>query len=894
MNPRYSYRYWLDGVRVYPNEENSTSKKYDRGDRVFHRETLNGVLIFQRQDWTKIYYQNLDHKFTLIIERENGLGVYPTYITCTFTKIDCNFNYDDKTIRVNATVIDRYENMIAGIDREFDLIHDLKPEISTVVYKKQPLLQVVFPFFPIMFNLVGDTSWIIPIPEYAVIDIPPFGFEELSEHFLFIPGSGDMTPDVSGIYRFIVADTWERADGLYQIQKISLTRFGIVEGATVHYQMPDFEDFPEELVPHLFDTSHIFTAVVSGDTCKAFSFRGFQRMLTDLDTVSGDATIDLPQPDIGDLAFGYTKYVDPSVYPQLFATIFPDDDHTTTPSGYGKFISTALHFAGEYFDFSKSYPVPNEEFNILPVLQKSWTDYFLNISRFGFSTFTTLLEDAAKTITNKDMYEIGEVLKVLIPKLDPLVTFDTTTEHSEFLYSDLNPITGVANLRHFITPKSNVLVGDYDNPDKREIITFGRLVDELLQFAPKLKWWISSDYKFHIEHADYFYNGKSYTTQVISNDLTTQIEPKTGKPWAYHTKQWGYRKDILPERQVNKWMDAVSDPFDGFPIEFISNFVSKGNIDTQSITSFVSDLDFIQAIPERISRDGFCIVSAELVDDVWTVPFTEVDQGNGVVYFIQNGFWSNLYLHKHFHRYNLPSKFIRLNGVNTVALTTKRAREQVISIAGPIEPDMMELITTLIGTGEVDASEVVFSSRQENYTLLHDMDFVNPCPCAGSYKEASWVMYIGGAVDEDLDLSEVVISSFIIDGFEYLSGPVPIGGAATIVNIGGTNWCSNLADTINSLAIGNISAPYPIAADFANSMSAVNNLLRVKMPTCMDIQITIVRPAETGWSFRIIQDGHDVSTDGGDTWVNADTFAPSYGFIWDEQPRIVNTIERCV
>jgi hypothetical protein len=58
-----------------------------------------------------------------------------------FTRIDCEIDEDNETIKVKPKTYDRYEDILTSLDKEFDLIA-LEPEITPVDVVRQPLIQV--------------------------------------------------------------------------------------------------------------------------------------------------------------------------------------------------------------------------------------------------------------------------------------------------------------------------------------------------------------------------------------------------------------------------------------------------------------------------------------------------------------------------------------------------------------------------------------------------------------------------------------------------------------------------------------------------------------------------------------------------------------------------------
>ena len=176
----------------------------------------------------------------------------------------------------------------------------------------------------------------------------------------------------------------------------------------------------------------------------------------------------------------------------------------------------------------------------------------------------------------------------------------------------------------------------------------------------------------------------------------------------------------MPERYDFGWMDVTSDPFDGYPIEMLSQFVQLGNLEDKRIANFSSDIDYGQAFPGNMSKDGFFIMAASHDGTDWNVQLEQLVITGLDTITIQNGFWSMWYLHHKFHRHNLPCPDIKLNNQTTTATTVKRTKEQEFIIPGPVEPDPMRLVQTAIGVCEVVSMETNMETRASKITVLGD------------------------------------------------------------------------------------------------------------------------------------------------------------------------------
>ena len=107
-------------------------------------------------------------------------------------------------------------------------------------------------------------------------------------------------------------------------------------------------------------------------------------------------------------------------------------------------------------------------------------------------------------------------------KLAPTIKHEDDENYSMFLNDSVNPITG-QKFKVLITPKSNLVKGDYDTPAKKAPVKLKELLD-MLRDIFQCYWFIDYDgvdYKLRIEHVSFFKNGGSYGgSPTVGTDLT--------------------------------------------------------------------------------------------------------------------------------------------------------------------------------------------------------------------------------------------------------------------------------------------------------------------------------------------------------------------------------------
>ncbi len=358
MSVKYKYLFQIDGIDVYPIWNANANLKWEvEGEFVFKRLKLNGTFTLTngagRKDFNLVWAQDLDHQFTFRAQYIVN-GVVADEINGTFYKTDCPlWDEDKKRVDVVVQTIDRYEKLMKAFDKEFDLVGEIQPESFKVNYKKEPLIQIAFPNHTQLYQRVGNSVFVNDIPGYLDSQLIDFGFVAGTEKRVYIPGTADMTPDVSGIYELTDEGSffWEytRLDGVYKI----IPSAGAGETWQIRRVSDNNLEYFTEDVGHpnnIFDLttpfipSPVFTADDPSDPsqCVGFPITAYQRILTDATTVGGDATIVLQQPDIGDLVFTYDNYIDQSGLVAKYVATLPSDEHTTTPTKYGKYDEDAV------------------------------------------------------------------------------------------------------------------------------------------------------------------------------------------------------------------------------------------------------------------------------------------------------------------------------------------------------------------------------------------------------------------------------------------------------------------------------------------------------------------------------------------------------------------------
>lgn len=606
MNPIYKFQLTANGntKQAFPVYGSALAKDFEKeSGQQFFRAKLSGQLTFERDDFDFIDTAAFDTEFgiTIFISYDAG-QTWTSYWRGAFWKTDCTFNADDKTVTLTPTVSDEYTDILAGLEKEYNLL-ELAPEIVSVKMDKRPMIQIYVPGDSVIACFLSGMWW--------EQECDP----ESDESRLTATGDGQLNfAKISSIRTAVIKNRSDIVDGFFGT--------GVAVTMPYSYTTGDYRfDYAfEELGQGTRQTWSIYR--ISDNTLmwqyvEAANNPSEPPLTITLQPVSGTGTVVVDLADIN----VYGRYIcdvdaigNQPTYQIATDDIVPDNRNYTRVIGYafadtiavsGNLSSTptqwGIYQPGQYY--VQPYSITGAEF--FPVSRSSWGRYSL---WFNFSMFDTLIEpQARKQFTLRDAFPLSSVISVLLRKVAPGIIHSGTTEYSQFLYG-INPITDIETTL-LITPKSNLVRGEYDQPAQKAPIKLKDVFD-MLRDCFRCYWFIEGG-KLKIEHIQYFRNGGSYSgTPTIGRDLMVEKVTRNGKEWAFATSKYSFDKPEMAARYQFGWMDDVTQLFDGYPIDILSKYVMPENIEEINISQFTSDVDYILLNPETISLDGFVLLGA--------------------------------------------------------------------------------------------------------------------------------------------------------------------------------------------------------------------------------------------------------------------------------------------
>lgn len=599
--------------RVYPIYGDDLVKEFEKvSDEQCFRENLKGDLTFVKDDYDWIMARPFDYKFeiSLFISYDGG-EFWSRYWDGFFYKTDCKFDEDDENVAVTPSSRDRYSDLLAGLEKEYDLIR-LAPEISHIKVDKRPMLQFYsgYPTGHVVGCYLSGMWWEQECEEPdSYTTLGQQGWRLIFNKVIAIFSQGTGTPSVPRSMSMDVPLLWPQdfimTGGGYEFACIHIGANSFdfeLRDASTHVALfrghasANVPDFVVRLnaVPGASATGYV--------DVDARLFQIWCRIVCDKETAT---TIAIQSDDlVGDMRnYRFIEPLAEGVTPPLDDAVAYSDRMSEFPTEWG------LYQPDEY------YLPPEDGANnqFIPIIRESWgaISMWIDASQIPAS----LDENYRASFVLREAYPIASVISVLLGQIAPQLHHEATIQYSRFLYGESDPLS-FSTHNIFITPKSNILTANYDQPAQQGKITLRRVLD-MLRDCYRCYWYVDESNRFRIEHIEFFRRGGKYATYPgpeIGIDLTTERVPRNGKPWSYSTSKYVFEKPAMSARYQFGWMDDVTRGFEGEPIDIISGYVEKGKIENVEVSSFTSDVDYMLCNPNACSKDGFALLSAVYSD----------------------------------------------------------------------------------------------------------------------------------------------------------------------------------------------------------------------------------------------------------------------------------------
>lgn len=610
MNPIYQFRLSVNGgaQQIARPLYADLAKEWNKESGYqFFRTTLSGKLTFISSDYELIHNAGMEERFDLeiLISYTNG-STWSTYWEGYFYTADCEFSIDDKTAIVQPKPLDNYDGIMNALEKEVDLI-PAHPQLFPLTYYKRPVVQIYIAGQAIIGCYLDGMYWeqsCIPVTDKTQLNNTyKMG---LLHSLTQINATGSITTFFWGTTANEIAINNENNEYTYHREEVNsfwhhwLTRVGesqrLYETTTI------------------LKTGEIILKAVSGSgmtgtvTVNVSELNIFARLICDVTEYVGVQTEVLPDEDITETTYHYSVALNQASYGSIISISHLFDNE---PTQWG------IIRPNEY------YVRPDDSY--IPMARNSWGELSVWLNPYNLNVASpNMFERGAKEVVNSDTYKIENVLNVMFRELGLSLTFEAKPEYSQFFYGDTTTVGGnvIKNVdfRLYLTQKSNILVGQYDQAAQKALITL-REIFEMFEKCFKCYWFIEGN-KLRIEHIYWFINGGSYAdSPLIGRDLTTERMMRNGKPLVYAQGIYSYDKPETIGQYQFGWMDDVTIPFKGEPIKIISPYVNQQSVENIDVSRFTSDVDYMQASPNECSKDGFALFACTVDEEYIYVPF---------------------------------------------------------------------------------------------------------------------------------------------------------------------------------------------------------------------------------------------------------------------------------
>ena len=741
------------------------NKKYAKeSGQEFFRISLEGKMTLFGSDFEVVYEANINDKFIFIIDMyERATNKWAEYYRGEFSKTDCKFDYEKKSCELKTSPIDQYTQVMNKYDNTYDLIK-LAPAISKINLHKRSLMQVYVRGANSVSNFVGGTYWESDVNEVIdkhedLINKYYFSYIDTGNEF-YVEGAG--VSAVNGVYAG-TSGNWQKWSGysaelvktinsgdrapetvptVYDIYSTSkrqaLTNAYQGGGVTYRENLYKLQIVRNSDDAIIYESEWLFylgtnetgssNAYINREDIKmvntsnssdyftitnVFVYHIYRRLLCDVDSLTDSEgvkeTYDLPAEDFITDNRNYKKCI--GLRGGLF---FCTSRTVSTPTKYG------VNDYGQYFT-SEFIPASAGVGRALPISRNFWANASL---WFVYDTWYQYWEESSrKMYTVRDSYSIGAVIKAMLNEIDPTLTHEETAEYSRFLYDTSVPIS-MQRFYVYITQKTNILKGDYDQAAQKAEITFEDLMN-MLRDCFRCYWYIE-DGKFKVEHIYYFMNGGSYSQQSnYQLDFTKLTDQFNSKNAAYFQSNLEYDKTDLNARYEFNWMDNATEVFGGVTLDIDANYIQKDKTQEINASQFSSDIDFMLFNPSNFSEDGFALLCPVKSGSTLTLPIitaTLYDENDNFYDAIAQNWYASWNYLLRFYLYDLPAyyyvkcnNYIDFIDVNDV----KKCMKQDIECFSENDLNTLQLIKTSIGNGKIESMAINLDTRKTKVELRY-------------------------------------------------------------------------------------------------------------------------------------------------------------------------------
>lgn len=740
------------------------SKK--ESNQEFFRDSISGKITLWKKDYDFINSQSINSNLYFCIVKNNEF-----LIDSIFNKIDCKYDSFKKSVELKLSSHDKYKQILDNYEKTFDLIK-LSTKKSKITLTKRAIVQIYIKGESVISSYAGGTYWEDDVKEVITDENAllkkyyfskgPMQYEYSNKSIgfsaviqksdtwtdsngntikfikvankgddigsIFLPGVG--TYYIEGYGPRLYDDTNIQirkgqpqsgyTDLFYDLYQIQLTIGGKKYYSRKAYAKYDSDDF---IITNQSNTAYPMTGgIYLGDGIIINSIWG--RLICDVDTAYGTQLYDLPYDDFA---------INRSNYKKCIGLRFTENENTLVHFEYSAessedATSYGLNDFGTYFVMP--YSIDNR--NYYPVCKSAWANtsiwvYFGNDAA-GYTAFENFISKYYKQYTIKDAMHIADIISSLLKEINPALKHEATLEYSNFLYSNNNNLASSNYLgacQLYITQKTNILKGEYDQAAQKSEITLKAIL-EMLRDSFRCYWFIDNENRFRIEHISYFLNGGSYSnSNNVQLDLTSKKDIFNKQFLLYSQYELDYSKSELNSQYSFKWMDDSTDSMANLVVDFKNNYLLDTSSEEITVNNFSADIDYMLFNPDNFSDDGYAILLAD--KNTKKVPIIKNTLLNNLwkkfeyTVYTQNWYmsWNNLI---HHYSYDLPGNRLSLNNIESLHVNgIKHILNHSIKIQiQNFVLDKYRLIKTKIGNGQIESISTDINTQVSEISLSYD------------------------------------------------------------------------------------------------------------------------------------------------------------------------------